>query len=65
MFNRTQRTWVLATAKVAPSRGRGRSFMDCPRGELAPASMWTLAAETADSCCTGAGAIHAQSMQTV
>jgi hypothetical protein len=52
----------LATAKIAPSRGRGRSIVDFLRGDLAPADMWTLVTETADSCCTGTGAIHAQSM---
>jgi hypothetical protein len=57
--NPTQRAWGFGNRKVAPSRGRGRSFMSCTRGELAPADMWTLVAETADSCCTGAGATHA------
>ena len=36
--------------------------MDCLRGELAPADMWTLVAETADSCCTGSSTIHRRSM---
>jgi hypothetical protein len=36
--------------------------MDCLRSELVPADMWTLVLETADSCYTGAGAVHTLSV---
>ena len=36
--------------------------MSCPRGKLDPGRMWTLVAETADSCRTGADTVKGQSM---